>query len=135
MRCSLLEGCLVPSLVCATVIYSEFSETDPLEQEPPNPRLNAFCYKHKAVQKHLYIEFLIDNLYLEAQFSLYSDWLRTGRSGNRVPVAERFSAPVQTGPDANPAFYTRGTGYFRGVSGRGVALTTHPHIKPKLKKE
>ena len=34
----------------------------------------------------------------------------------------RFSAPIQTGPGANPASYTRGTGSFLGVKqlGRGI---------------
>jgi hypothetical protein len=37
-------------------------------------------------------------------------------------VRARFSAPVQTGPGAYPAFYTMGTGSFSGVKrpGRGV---------------
>jgi len=39
----------------------------------------------------------------------------------------RFSAPVQTGPGAHPAFFTVGTGSFPGVkSGRGVTLTPQP---------
>jgi len=39
----------------------------------------------------------------------------------------RFSAPVQTGPEAHPASYTIGTGSFPGVkSGRGVTLTPYP---------
>ena len=43
----------------------------------------------------------------------------------RIPVGARFSAPVQTGPEAHPAFCTMGTGSFQGVScGRGV--TPHP---------
>ena len=54
----------------------------------------------------------------------YSDSLRTGRSGDRIPVGggARFSAPVQTGPRAQPASYTMGTGSFPGVKrpGRGV---------------
>ena len=54
----------------------------------------------------------------------YSDWLRDGRTGDRIPVAARFSASVQTGPGAHPASCTMGTGYFQGVkSGRGVTLT------------
>ena len=34
----------------------------------------------------------------------------------------RFSAPVQTGPEAHPASYTMGTGSFLGLkrSGRGI---------------
>ena len=50
----------------------------------------------------------------------YSYWLRTGRSGDRISVGARFSAPVQTGPGAHPASCTMGTGSFPGVnSGRG----------------
>ena len=47
--------------------------------------------------------------------SRYSDSLLAGRSGDRIPVEERFSAPVQTGPGANSATYTMGTGSFPGV--------------------
>jgi hypothetical protein len=42
-------------------------------------------------------------------------------------VGARFSAPVQTGPGAHPAFTTMGTESFPGVkSGRCVTLTPHP---------
>ena len=49
----------------------------------------------------------------------------------------RFFAPVKTGPGAHPASCTMGTGSFPGVKrpGRGVALTTHPQVAPRLKKE
>ena len=51
--------------------------------------------------------------------SQYSDWLRAGRSGDRIPVGARFSAPVQTGFWAHPASCTMDTGSFPGVkSGR-----------------
>jgi hypothetical protein len=60
-----------------------------------------------------------------------SDSLRTGRSGDRIPVWARFSASVQNGPGAHPASYTMGTGSLsRGLSGRGVVLTTHPPPPP-----
>jgi len=59
--------------------------------------------------------------------SSYSDWLRAVRSGDRIPMEPRFSAPVQTGPGAHPASCTMGTGSFPEVkSGRGVMLTPHP---------
>jgi len=47
----------------------------------------------------------------------------------------RFSAPIWTTLGAHPASYTMGTRYFLGVNGWGVALTTHPHLAPRLKKE
>jgi hypothetical protein len=63
--------------------------------------------------------------------SRYSGWLRAGRSGDRIPVGARFSAPLQTGPGAHPASCTMGTGSFPGVeSGRGVTLTPHPLLVP-----
>ena len=48
-------------------------------------------------------------------------------SGIESRWGARFSAPVQTGPGAHPAFCTMGTGSFPGVkSCRGVTLTPHP---------
>jgi len=49
---------------------------------------------------------------LPGQRSRYSSSLR---SGDRIQVGARFSAPVQTGPGAHPATYTMGTGSFLGV--------------------
>jgi hypothetical protein len=43
-----------------------------------------------------------------------------GRSGDRIPVEARFSAPAQTGPGAHPAFYTMGTGSFPGGRAAGA---------------
>jgi hypothetical protein len=37
----------------------------------------------------------------------------------RILVGARFSAPVQTGPGAQPGSYTMGTGFFQGkVAGK-----------------
>jgi hypothetical protein len=45
---------------------------------------------------------------------------------------KRDFPPVQTGPEAQPASYTMGTGSFPGVKcGRGVLLTTHPLLAPR----
>jgi hypothetical protein len=66
----------------------------------------------------------------------YSDWLRAGRSGDRIPAWARFSAPVQTGRGAHPSSCTIGTGSFPGVkSGRGVTLAPHPFLVPLVMKE
>jgi len=61
-----------------------------------------------------------------------------GREGPGIEsrLEARFSAPVQTGPKAQPAFCARGTGSFPGVScGRGVTLTLHPLLVPRSKIE
>jgi len=51
-------------------------------------------------------------------------------------MGARFSAPVQTGPEAHPASCTMGTGSFPGVRcGWGVTLTPHPLLVPRSKIE
>jgi len=50
-------------------------------------------------------------------------------------VGTRFSAPVQTSPEAHPASCTMGTGSFLEVRcSRGVPLTPHPLLVPRSKK-
>ena len=65
--------------------------------------------------------------------SWYSDSLRAGRSGDRIPVGDEIFP--QTGPGAHPAFCTLGTGSFPGVkSGRDVTLAPHPLLVPWSRK-
>jgi len=61
--------------------------------------------------------------------------LRAGRSGDRIPVEARFSAPVQTGPGTHPASYTMGTRSFPGVKRPGRGVDHPPHLALRLKKE
>jgi len=76
--------------------------------------------------------------FLSTNYSLpvcrYSDSLRAGRSGDRIPVWTRFSAPVQNGPGAHPASCTIGTGYFPGVKRPGRGVDHPPLLAPRLKK-
>ena len=56
-----------------------------------------------------------------------SDWLRAGRSADRISVGAKFYASAQTGPVAHPASCIMGTVSLpRKKNGRGVALTTYP---------
>ena len=50
-----------------------------------------------------------------------------GRSGDWIPVAARFSAPVQTGSEAHLASYTMGTGSYTGVKRPGPGVDHPPH--------
>jgi hypothetical protein len=68
--------------------------------------------------------------------SRYSDSLLAGRSGDRIPVGERFSAPVENGPGAHPVSYTVGTGSLPGVKrpGRGSdhPLSSSDEVKERV---
>ena len=56
-----------------------------------------------------------------------------GRSGDRIPVGARFSAPVQTGPGAHPSSYTMGTGSLLGVKRPGSGADHPPPSSAKVK--
>jgi hypothetical protein len=64
-----------------------------------------------------------------------SDLLRAGPSGVQIPVEARFSAPVQTGPGANPTSYTTGTRSFPGGKRSGRGVDHPPPLTRRLKKE
>jgi hypothetical protein len=60
---------------------------------------------------------------------------RSGRSGDRIPVTTRFSAPVQTGLGAHTPSYTMGTGSFPGLKrpGRGAdPLPSSAEVKERI---
>ena len=67
------------------------------------------------------------------QDSSVGDWLRAGRFGDRIPVVARFPAPVQTGPEAHPDFYTRGIGSFLGVKRPGRGVDNPPPYSAEVK--
>jgi hypothetical protein len=61
--------------------------------------------------------------------------IRAWRSEDRIPVGTRFSSLVHNGPRAHPASCTMGTARNDARGGKGgltVALTTYPHLAPKL---
>jgi len=67
--------------------------------------------------------------------SQYGESLQAGRSGDRIPLGARFSAPVQTGPAIHPASHTMGTGSFQGIKRPGRGVEHPPLLAPRLKKE
>ena len=69
-------------------------------------------------------------------FSRYSDSLRAGRPGDRIPVGARFSVPVQNGPGAHPPYYKMGAGSFpwtkRPGCGVDYPLPSSAEVKERL---
>jgi len=78
---------------------------------------------------------IYDNVGGPGVLSRYSDSPWPGRSGDRIPVEARFSAPVQTRPGAHHAFYTMWTGSFKGVGRPGRGIDHPPALATRLKKE
>jgi DNA-binding sugar fermentation-stimulating protein len=68
------------------------------------------------------------------QLSRYSNSLRAGRPGDRIPVGARFSTPVQTDPGAHAASCTMGTGVLTGVERPGLVVK-HSHTSSNEVKE
>jgi hypothetical protein len=95
----------------------------------PNPYLSLNIMYNKR------IHFTIHFLHGPEQLSRYSDWLRAGRSGDRIPVEARFSSPVQTGPGTHPVSYTMGTRSLLGVKRPECdhqPLPSSPEVKERV---
>jgi hypothetical protein len=69
------------------------------------------------------------------KYSRYSNSLWAGRSGDRIPLWARFSAPVQTIPGFHLASYTMGSESFPRVMWPGRGVDYPPHLAPTLKKK
>ena len=64
----------------------------------------------------------------------HSDSLWAGRSGDRITVGVRFSAPAQTEPGAHPPSSAMGTGSFPGVKRPGHGVDHPPPSIAEVKK-
>ena len=90
-----------------------------------------YCFMAGYIHLHLNLDLWVAKA--QSVLRLATGW--TVRGSNPGGGGARFSAPVQTGPGAHPASCTISTGLFPWVNGRGVALTTHSHLAPGLKKD
>jgi hypothetical protein len=69
-----------------------------------------------------------------SRHSLYSDWLRDGRSGDRISVFARFSATFQTGSGVHPASGKNGFRFlFSGVKTPGHGIYYPPLSSAEVK--
>ena len=76
------------------------------------------------------------NCELPSNSCLCSELLRAGQSGDRIPLRARFSPSAETSTGTNPDCCTMNFGSLsRAQRSRGVALSTHLHLVPMLKKE
>ena len=80
-----------------------------------------------------YLQFIKIQVINYSQCRLYSESLRAGWSGVRIPVRYILLSVLQAG---TAAYYTMGNESFLGSKrGLDVTLTTHPYLEPMLKKE
>ena len=82
-----------------------------------------------GVRRNSFTLFTFVTVTIEGQgwLSRYSDSLRAGGSGDRIPVRARFSAPVHTSPGADPTSYIMGTRCVPRVNRPGCGVD-HPPL-------
>jgi hypothetical protein len=108
-------------------IYSTNNLTGSVVPRNIEARSHNHCCRGKAISfiysKGVHVTLVIQHATLSvACQQVYSDSLLSGRSGNRIPLGARFSAPVRTGPTS----YTMDTGSFEGKKRPGRGNHTHP---------
>jgi len=81
----------------------------------------------------LYWDLYVHILYF-IMSSRYSDSLRAGRSGDRIPVGSRFSALFLTGLGVHPTSCTMGNGSFSGAKRPGRDADPSPLPVPWSRK-
>jgi len=83
------------------------------------PHTTAAALRISLQEEKLYIstQFFSSTIFMAGRDGAFgiANALRAGWSGDRIPVAARFSAPVQICSEAYPASYTMGTGSFPGI--------------------
>jgi hypothetical protein len=97
-----------------------------------NP-LQSIYFPNNALHDTKYITPIKTAICIGDSSSRYSDSLRAGRAGDRIPVGMKFPAPVRTGPVAHPASCTMGTGSFPGVKRPGRDVDHPPQSRAEVK--
>jgi len=132
-------------IICDAMLHMVDTSSEPSQQRWPYAERTKYgqpftsgyttdfaVNTHTHTHTHIYIYDTNTNTHV---MSRYSDSIRVGRSGDRIPVGPIFPATVQTGPGAHPASYTMGTGSLPGVKwpGRGVdhLLPSSAEVKKK----
>ena len=80
------------------------------------------------------IHFDINFIHGPEQRIQYSNWLRSGWSGDRIPMWARFPAPILAAPGVQTASYTEGIKSILLLND-WVIKTTDFHLGPRLKKQ
>jgi hypothetical protein len=114
--------------------------------EPTDKLFADDCIIYRKITNYSDVERLQIDLYRQRQWAVENameinpgkskaNWLRAGRSGDRIPVVARFPAPVQTGPGAHPPSCTIGTWSFLGVKRPERGADHPPPSSAEVRKE